>query len=63
MTFIENLKPELQNKWKFEYEMPVQSQLIPNMLEGKDVVAQSPTGSGKTLAYVLPILNQVDGAI
>ena len=33
------------------------------MLEGKDVVAQSPTGSGKTLAYVLPILNQVDGAI
>ncbi|MCZ8537018.1 DEAD/DEAH box helicase [Paenisporosarcina quisquiliarum] len=63
MTFIENLKPELQNKWKFEYEMPVQSQLIPHMLEGKDVVAQSPTGSGKTLAYVLPILNQVDGAI
>ena len=30
MTFIENLKPELQNKWKFEYEMPVQSQLIPS---------------------------------
>ena len=62
MSFIENLKPELQNKWKFEYEMPVQSQLIPSMLEGKDVVAQSPTGSGKTLAFVLPILNQVDGS-
>jgi len=62
MSFIENLKPELQNKWKFEYEMPVQTQLIPSMLEGKDVVAQSPTGSGKTLAFVLPILNQVDGS-
>jgi len=61
MSFIENLKPELQNKWKFEYEMPVQTQLIPSMLEGKDIVAQSPTGSGKTLAFVLPILNQVDG--
>ncbi|HSO57884.1 MAG TPA: DEAD/DEAH box helicase [Paenisporosarcina sp.] len=63
MSFIENLKPELQNKWKFSYEMPVQTQLIPHMLDGKDVVAQSPTGSGKTLAYVLPILNQVDGSI
>ncbi len=63
MSFIENLKPELQNKWKFEFEMPVQTQLIPSMLEGKDVVAQSPTGSGKTLAYVLPILNQVDGSL
>ena len=63
MSFIENLKPELQNKWKFEYEMPVQTQLIPSMLEGKDVVAQSPTGSGKTLAYVLPILNRVDGSL
>lgn len=63
MTFIENLKPELQNKWKFDYEMPVQTQLIPSMLEGKDIVAQSPTGSGKTLAFVLPILNQVDGSL
>ena len=63
MSFIENLKPELQNKWKFEYEMPVQTQLIPSMLEGKDIVAQSPTGSGKTLAFVLPILNQVDGSL
>jgi superfamily II DNA/RNA helicase len=63
MSFIENLKPELQNKWKFEFEMPVQTQLIPSMLEGKDIVAQSPTGSGKTLAFVLPILNQVDGSL
>lgn len=63
MSFIENLKTELQNKWKFDFEMPVQTQLIPSMLEGKDIVAQSPTGSGKTLAFVLPILNQVDGSL
>ncbi len=62
MSFINELKKELQDKWKFDTEMPVQTQLIPAMLEGKDVVAQSPTGSGKTLAYVLPILEQVDGS-
>jgi len=61
LSFINELKKELQDKWKFDKEMPVQTQLIPAMLGGKDVVAQSPTGSGKTLAYVLPILEQVDG--
>lgn len=61
MSFINELKKELQDKWKFDQEMPVQTQLIPAMLSGKDIVAQSPTGSGKTLAYVLPILEQVDG--
>ncbi|MFX3675114.1 MAG: DEAD/DEAH box helicase [Paenisporosarcina sp.] len=61
MSFINELKKELQDKWKFDKEMPVQTQLISAMLDGKDVVAQSPTGSGKTLAYVLPILEQVDG--
>jgi superfamily II DNA/RNA helicase len=61
MSFINELKKELQEKWKFDQEMPVQTQLIPAMLSGKDIVAQSPTGSGKTLAYVLPILEQVDG--
>lgn len=61
MSFINELKKELQDKWKFDQEMPVQTQLIPVMLSGKDIVAQSPTGSGKTLAFVLPILEQVDG--
>jgi superfamily II DNA/RNA helicase len=35
--------------------------MIPAMIDGKDIVAESPTGSGKTLAYTLPILNKVDG--
>lgn len=63
MTFIEELNPVWQEKWKktgFETAMPVQEQMIPEMLAGNDIVAQSPTGSGKTLAYVLPILQRVN---
>ena len=63
MTFIEELNPVWQEKWKktgFETIMPVQEQMIPEMMAGNDIVAQSPTGSGKTLAYVLPILERVN---
>ncbi|MCP1145993.1 DEAD/DEAH box helicase [Lysinibacillus endophyticus] len=62
MSVINLLNETLQNKWKFETTMKVQDEMIPAMLEGKDVVAESPTGSGKTLAYVLPILNKVNGS-
>jgi len=36
----------------------VQSETIPALLEGRDVVIQSPTGSGKTLAFVLPLMER-----
>ncbi|HWL22239.1 MAG TPA: DEAD/DEAH box helicase [Ureibacillus sp.] len=62
MSVINLLNETLQSKWKFETTMKVQDEMIPAMLEGKDVVAESPTGSGKTLAYVLPILNKVNGS-
>ncbi len=62
MSVINLLNETLQSKWKFETTMKVQEELIPAMLEGKDIVAESPTGSGKTLAYVLPILNKVNGS-
>jgi superfamily II DNA/RNA helicase len=41
---------------------PVQTQVIPLVLEGKDVVAQSQTGTGKTLAYLLPVLQRIDAS-
>lgn len=62
MSVIDLLNETLRQKWKFETTTKVQDEMIPAMLEGRDVVAQSPTGSGKTLAYVLPILNKVDGS-
>lgn len=61
MSVVQLLNEQLQAKWSFSEPMKVQEELIPLMLDGKDVVAESPTGSGKTLAYVLPILNKVDG--
>jgi ATP-dependent RNA helicase DDX56/DBP9 len=34
----------------------VQSQAIPLVLEGRDLLARSGTGTGKTAAYLLPLL-------
>ena len=37
-----------------------QSESIPPLLTGRDLVIQSPTGSGKTLAFLLPLLERLD---
>jgi len=36
---------------------PVQTKVIPLVLEGKDVMATAQTGTGKTAAYALPLLH------
>ena len=36
----------------------VQSEAIPALLDGRDVVVQSPTGSGKTVAFLIPLLER-----
>ena len=36
----------------------VQSESIPALLAGRDVVIQSPTGSGKTLAFLVPLIER-----
>ncbi|MDH5606293.1 MAG: DEAD/DEAH box helicase [Anaerolineae bacterium] len=55
-----NLRPELVQavaELGYTQPTPVQSRLIPLMLSGRDVIAQSQTGTGKTAAFGLPILN------
>ncbi len=38
----------------------IQLEIIPHVLEGRDVLAQSQTGTGKTAAFALPILSKID---
>lgn len=38
----------------------VQAEIIPHILAGRDVLAQSQTGTGKTAAFALPILSQIE---
>jgi superfamily II DNA/RNA helicase len=60
---LNNLKPFLQEGWKksgFQETTAIQREAIPHILEGKDVIAESPTGTGKTLAYLLPLLDKID---
>ena len=47
----------------FEEASPIQSQTIPALLAGSDVVGQSQTGSGKTAAYALPAIELVDSKL
>lgn len=51
-----------EETWKeagFGTYTPVQEKVIPFMLEGRDVLVESPTGTGKTLAYVIPIIEKM----
>jgi len=44
----------------YETPSPIQAQIIPFMLDGRDVLGQAQTGTGKTAAFALPILSQID---
>lgn len=44
----------------FEEPSPIQSQSIPVILSGKDVIGQAQTGTGKTAAFSIPILEMVN---
>ncbi len=44
----------------YETPSPIQAQVIPLMMQGKDVLGQAQTGTGKTAAFALPILSRID---
>ncbi len=48
------------DKMGFEEASPIQSAVIPTILEGRDVVGQSSTGSGKTVAFAIPAIEKTD---
>ena len=44
----------------FRRPFPVQSETIPLLLQGRNVVAQAKAGSGKTLAFGIPLIQATD---
>jgi len=44
----------------FEETSPIQSQAIPVIMAGHDIIGQAQTGSGKTAAFGVPLLEKVD---
>ena len=46
----------------FATPTPIQSQAIPAILQGADLLASAQTGSGKTAAFALPLLHRLQAA-
>lgn len=72
MRFTEfNFSPEVLEGIEasnYENATPVQEQVIPPIMAGKDVIASAQTGTGKTAAFLLPVMNHllnnhVDGQV
>nr|WP_307398286.1 DEAD/DEAH box helicase [Bacillus horti] len=60
---IPTLQPFIQGNWRkagFTAPSTVQLKAIPQGLEGKDMIVESPTGTGKTLAYLIPLLEKME---
>lgn len=43
----------------YENATPVQEQVIPHIMAGKDIIASAQTGTGKTAAFLLPMMNHL----
>lgn len=46
----------------YQIATPIQEQVIPLILQGKDLIASAQTGTGKTAAFLLPIINKIISA-
>jgi superfamily II DNA/RNA helicase len=62
MTFRKfRLLPEIVNVLETQMQVatpsPIQTMVIPHMMEGKSCIMAAQTGTGKTLAYTIPIIH------
>jgi ATP-dependent RNA helicase DeaD len=51
---------EAVDKMGYESPSPIQAEMIPYVIEGRDVLGQAQTGTGKTAAFALPLLSRID---
>jgi len=63
MTFTElklnQMLLKAVKKGGYDEATPIQSEAIPHILNGKDILGSAQTGTGKTAAFALPILNHI----
>lgn len=57
---FDNKMLEAIEKIKFTHPTLIQERVIPKILKGENIVAQSETGSGKSHAFLLPLIYKVD---
>jgi ATP-dependent RNA helicase DeaD len=48
------------DKVGYETPSPIQTEAIPPLLAGRDLLGHAPTGTGKTAAFALPLLARID---
>lgn len=52
------LKQNVLSK-NFAAPTPIQDQVIPRILEGRDIIGIANTGTGKTAAFLIPLINKI----
>ncbi|TID21659.1 pre-mRNA-processing ATP-dependent RNA helicase PRP5 [Venturia nashicola] len=50
---------EVIQSLKYEKPTPIQSQAVPTIMAGRDVIAVAKTGSGKTMGFLLPMFRHI----
>jgi ATP-dependent RNA helicase DeaD len=45
---------------RYEHPSPIQAALIPEALDGHDVIGQAKTGTGKTAAFAIPLIEMME---
>ncbi len=61
-----NLSKEIQRAvadMGFEEATPIQSEAIPVIMQGKDIIGQAQTGTGKTASFGIPIIESLDSHV
>src|SRR3972149_4018577 len=50
---------DILKKRGFDKPTPIQHQVIPSAIQGKDIIGIAQTGTGKTLAYGIPLIQRI----